>query len=322
MIVEKSSPQGKVGETESYKIVKRKKAFSSNQWQLHLLIVPAVVLTLIFIYVPMLGLVMAFQDYKPYLGIMQSPWVGLDQFKLLFSLEESRQVIWNTLIIQVSKIFLVVLMALVFSLLLNEVRRMSVKKWIQTVVFFPHFLSWVVLGGIYTDVLALDGGYINRLIQTWFGMEPLFFLGNGDLFRFTAIFTDVWKEFGYFSIIYLAALTGINPALYEAAEIDGANRWQQTLYITLPSLIPVTIVLLTLLMGYILSAGFDQILNLYNPMVYDKGDIIDTYVYRIGLLGGNFSFATAVGFFKSVVSVILVVSCYKLAHKYANYRIF
>lgn len=185
----------------------------------------------------------------------------------------------------------------------------------------PHFLSWVILGGILLDLLSVDGGLVNQFLGV-FNIQPIFFLGDSDWFRVTVIVSDVWKDFGFSAIIFLAALAGINPSLYEAAIVDGANRLQQVLYITLPGLLPITIVVATLALGNILNAGFDQIFNLYNPLVYDKGDIIDTYVYRQGILGQNFSYATAVGVFKSVIAFILIVTGYRLAYKYANYRIF
>lgn len=290
-------------------------------WPLHVMLVPGIVLVLIFSYLPMLGLVMAFQDFQPQLGFFRSDWIGLENFKLMFEYPDARQVIWNTLLIAVIKIAAHLIVPLVFALLLNEVRKMVFKRFVQTFVYLPHFLSWVILGGILLDMLSTDGGLVNQTLG-WFGIEPIFFLGNGDWFRFTVIVSDVWKDFGFSTIIFLAALSGINPDFYEAALIDGANRWQQTLSITIPSLIPITIVVATLSLGNILNAGFDQIFNLYNPLVYEKGDIIDTYVYRVGLIGGDFGFGTAVGVFKSLVSFILIVISYRLAYKLANYRIF
>jgi putative aldouronate transport system permease protein len=290
-------------------------------WPLHVMLVPGIVLVLIFSYLPMLGLVMAFQDFQPQLGFFRSDWIGFENFKLMFEYPDARQVIWNTLLIAVIKIVAHLIVPLIFALLLNEVRKMVFKRFVQTFVYLPHFLSWVILGGILLDMLSTDGGLVNQALG-WFGIEPIFFLGNGDWFRFTVIVSDVWKDFGFSTIIFLAALSGINPDFYEAALIDGANRWQQTLKITIPSLIPITIVVATLSLGNILNAGFDQIFNLYNPLVYEKGDIIDTYVYRVGLIGGDFGFGTAVGVFKSLVSFVLIVISYRLAYKLANYRIF
>ncbi|MEK3794709.1 ABC transporter permease subunit [Paenibacillus sp. FSL R7-0204] len=298
-----------------------KKVHRNDSWHLYLMLLPAVVLTAIFVYAPMGGLVMAFQDYKPYLGMTGSKWVGLDQFKFLFEYPDSVQVIWNTLRISVLKLIFGLISTLTFALLINEVRVKFVRSAVQTLVFLPHFLSWVVLGGIFIELLNPDYGLVNRLLQA-LGMQPIFFLGNNNWFLFTLVSSEVWKEFGYGSIIFIAALAGINPALYEAAQLDGAGKWRQMRSITLPSLLPTICVVFTLSLGQVLNAGFDQVFNLYNSLVYGKGDIIDTFVYRIGLIGGNFSFGTAIGLFKSVVGLFLIIGGYRLAYKVAGYKIF
>nr|WP_145332806.1 ABC transporter permease subunit [Paenibacillus xylanexedens] len=292
-----------------------------DRWQLYLMLSPAVLLVLVFVYMPLGGLVMAFQDYKPYLGITGSEWVGMEHFKFLFEYPDSVQVIWNTLRIAVLKLVFGFISTMGFALLINEVRRKVLRSTVQTFVFLPHFLSWVVLGGIFIELLNPDSGLVNQALQA-LGLNPIFFLGDNNWFLFTVVSSEVWKEFGYGSIIFLAAIVGINPALYEAAQIDGAGKWKQMLHITLPSLIPTIAVVLTLSLSQILNAGFDQIFNLYNPLVYEKGDIIDTFVYRIGLIDGNYSFSTAIGLFKSIVSLILILGAYRIAYKVANYKIF
>ncbi|MGF6357516.1 putative aldouronate transport system permease protein [Paenibacillus sp. 4624] len=292
-----------------------------DRWQLYLMLSPAVLLVLVFVYMPLGGLVMAFQDYKPYLGIMGSEWVGMEHFKFLFEYPDSVQVIWNTLRIAVLKLVFGFISTMGFALLINEVRRKVLRSTVQTFVFLPHFLSWVVLGGIFIELLNPDSGLVNQALQA-LGLNPIFFLGDNNWFLFTVVSSEVWKEFGYGSIIFLAAIVGINPALYEAAQIDGAGKWKQMLHITLPSLIPTIAVVLTLSLSQILNAGFDQIFNLYNPLVYEKGDIIDTFVYRIGLIDGNYSFSTAIGLFKSIVSLILILGAYRIAYKVADYKIF
>ncbi|WP_240768127.1 ABC transporter permease [Paenibacillus amylolyticus] len=299
----------------------RKLSRQKGGWGLYLMLLPAVVLTAIFVYVPMGGLLMAFQDYKPYLGITKSPWVGLDQFKFLFEYPDSIQVIWNTLKISFLKLVLGLSCTLTFALLINEVKNRFLRTSVQTFVFLPHFISWVVLGGVFIQLLNPEYGLVNQLVQA-LGYDPIFFLGSNNWFVPIVILTDVWKEFGYGSIIFLAALAGINPALYEAAQIDGAGKLKQMMNITLPSLIPTLCVVLTINLGLVLNAGFDQIFNLYNPLVYESGDIIDTFVYRIGLIGGNFSFGTAIGLFKSVVGLILILGGYRIAYKVAGYKIF
>ncbi|MFF2155226.1 ABC transporter permease [Paenibacillus chitinolyticus] len=290
-------------------------------WILHFMVLPAAVLVLIFSYIPMSGIIMAFQDYKPALGISGSPWVGLKHFRYMWENDYFLKITWNTLFFACSKMVMNLIIPFFFALLLNEVRKMALKRTIQTLVYLPHFLSWVTLSGILIDMLA-QTGLINQFLVSVFGIKPIFFLGDGNWFRFTIIFSDVWKEFGFNTIIFLAALSGINPSLYEAAEVDGAGRWKQTFYITIPALIPITIVIATLALGNVLNANFDQVFNLYSPLIYQQGDIIDTFVYREGLLSGQFSFATAVSLFKSFISLILIAISYRLAYRFAGYRIF
>ncbi|OPA81034.1 protein lplB [Paenibacillus selenitireducens] len=298
----------------------RKKS-KRSPWMLHLMVLPAAILVFIFSYVPMTGIVMAFQDYKAGLGITGSPWVGLKHFRYMAENEYFIKITLNTLFFACTKIVMNLIIPFIFALLLNEVRNMGFKRSIQTLVYLPHFLSWVTLAGILIDMLA-QTGIINQLLTNLFGIKPIFFLGDGTWFRITIIVSDVWKEFGFNTIIFLAALAGINPSLYEAAEVDGASRWKQTTHITIPALVPMAIVVATLALGNVLNANFDQIFNLYNPLIYQQGDIIDTFVYREGLLTGQFSFATAVGLFKSAISLILIVISYRLAYRFAGYRIF
>ncbi|WP_374121452.1 ABC transporter permease [Paenibacillus sp. LHD-117] len=299
----------------------RKRTGYRVPWILHLMVLPAALSVFVFSYLPMGGIVMAFQDYKAALGFTGSPFVGLKHFRYMFENDYFIKITMNTLLFACSKIVLNLIVPFTFALLLNEVRHMGFKRSIQTLVYLPHFLSWVTLGGILIDLLA-QTGIVNQLLSNLLGIKPIFFLGDGTWFRLTIIFSDVWKEFGFNTIIFLAALAGINPALYEAAEVDGASRLKQTLHITIPSLVPILIVVATLALGSVLNANFDQVFNLYSPMIYQQGDIIDTFVYREGLLSGQFSFATAVSLFKSVIGLVLIVVSYRLAYKFAGYRIF
>ena len=269
-----------------------------HNWPLYVLILPSFVLAIIFCYVPMGGLVMAFQDYKPWLGITGSQFVGMDNFRQIFEFKESYQAIINTLIIAVSKIILGLIVPIIMALLLNEVHNIGLKKGIQTLVYLPHFLSWVTVAGMLRDILGTDG-IVNMVLQK-FGIDPIFFLGEAGMFR---------------QIV-------VDQSLYEAAEMDGANRWKQTWHITLPGIMPMIIVMATLSLGNVLNAGFDQIFNLYSPLTYSTGDIIDTYVYRQSLINGQYSFGTAVGLFKSGISLLLTVASYRIAYKVAGYRIF
>ena len=286
----------------------------------HIMMLPAMMLLLVFSIAPMAGIVIAFEKYVPAKGIFGSKWVGLNNFKYMFQQPDSWQVLSNTVIIAVSKIILNLIVPVVVALLLNEIHSRGFKRFVQTVVYLSHFLSWVILGGILTNLLSLDG-IVNRFLQL-LGMQPVLFLASNATFRLVIIFTDVWKEFGFGSVIYLAAITGINETLYEAAEMDGANRFQRVLHVTLPGIMPTIVLMATLSLGNVLNAGFEQIFTLYNPMVYSTGDIIDTYVHRTGLVNAQYGLATAVGLLKSVVSMVLIASSYKLAEKTVNYHIF
>lgn len=307
--------------------MKPKKKFGSSfkkEWPLHVMLLPAVILLLIFAYLPMVGIVIAFQDFVPsggLKGFFTSEWVGLENFKYIFGMKDFRQVLENTLVIAVLKIIAGIIVPLILALLLNEVKNRVFKKATQTIIYVPYFLSWVVLGGILVDILSPTGGVVNSLV-TALGHEPIYFLGNPDTIRGTLVASEVWKGCGYNMVIFLAALTAIDQGQYEAARVDGAGYFKQMLYITLPGILPQIILVTVLGMGNILNAGFDQVFNLYSPIVYAKADILDTFVYRLGMLNLQYSVSTAVGLFKSVISFILIATSFTLAKKFANYRIF
>lgn len=293
----------------------------SYQGYLHLMLVPAVVFVFIYQYIPMFGIVMAFQKYMPSKGFFGSEWVGLENFRYVYSLPGSMRVFRNTVNIAAMKIAVGFLVPIITALLLNEVKNRLFKRGVQTIVYLPHFLSWAILGGILIDLLSPTEGIVNDVIK-WLGFKPIFFLGSNEWFPFLLVITNEWKEFGFSMIIYLAALTGINPSLYEASAIDGANRWRQMWHITLPGLRPIMVLLATLSIGGILNAGFEQVFVLYNSLVLRNGDIIDTYVYRMGILSAQYSNAAAVGLLKSVVSLIFISTSYYLAYRLVKYRIF
>ncbi|GGD85369.1 ABC transporter permease [Paenibacillus nasutitermitis] len=288
---------------------------------LHLMILPGLLLVVVFSYVPLFGLTMAFQKFLPGRPFFDNQWVGFDNFKFMWDMPDSRRVLWNTVYIACLKIVAGQIVPILIALLLNEVRKIWLKRSVQTLIYLPHFLSWIILGGILVDILSPSQGIVNQVMGV-FGIDPIYFLGDNRWFPFTLVTTDLWKEFGFNTIVYLAALTGINPALYEASLIDGANRWKQTLNITLPGIMPIVILLATLSLGNVLNAGFDQVFNLYSPSVYESGDIVDTLVYRVGLGQAQYSLATAIGLLKSVVSFIMISISYILAYRLANYRIF
>jgi putative aldouronate transport system permease protein len=275
-----------------------------------------------FSYLPMAGIVIAFQKFVPARGLFgKQQWIGLDNFRYVMNMPNFRNIMWNTVFISFMKIVFHLVVPIFISILINEVKNRRLQRSIQTVIYLPHFLSWVVLGGIFVDILSPSSGLVNRVLKL-FGSEPIFFLGSNQWFQPTIIATEVWKEFGYGTIVYLAAITGIDPNLYEAAQIDGANRLQQTFHVTLPGMHMVIVLLMVMSLGNLLNAGFDQIFNMYSPLVYESGDIIDTFVYRIGLLQAQFGVATAVGLFKSLISLVFISGAYYFAYKFADYRIF
>ncbi len=293
--------------------------YMRRAWPLYVMIVPGIVFVLLFRYYPMYGVVIAFQDFSPAKGFAGSPWIGWDNFKFLFTLPEFGRIFSNTLIISISKIVADQVGAIILALLLNEARLLVFRRAIQTLIYLPHFLSWIVLGGILLDILS-SGGILNQAIRS-IGLEPQLWLGSNDWFRGTIITSGFWKNVGFSTIVYLAALTAINPVLHEAAAIDGAGRFRRIWHITLPGIRPTIVLLAALSLGAVLEAGFEQILTLYSPAVYRTGDIIDTNVYRVGLIRAQWSLAGAVGLFKSFIGFILIVISYWLADRFAGYRI-
>lgn len=287
-----------------------------------IMILPGFLLVLIFNYIPMAGNLLAFQEFNPVKGLFgQQKWIGFDNFKFVFSLPGFKQAFFNTIIIAFWKIVTTLIVPIIIALLLNEIHSNKIRRISQTLIYLPYFLSWVILGGIFQDLLSPNTGIINQFLS-WVGVGPFFFLGSNSYFRGTLIMTNMWKEFGFGTVVYLAAITNIDPGYYEAASLDGANRWQQTRHITLSGIMPIVILMTVLSIGNVLNAGFDQVFNLYSPTVYESGDIIDTFVYRMGLLDAQYGPATAVGLFKSVVSLVFISSSYFMAYKVADYRIF
>jgi putative aldouronate transport system permease protein len=289
-------------------------------WPLYAMMLPPLIVLVIFHFYPMYGMVIAFQNFNPGLGFVRSPWVGLANFQYIFTNPDFKNIVINSLIIAVAKIVSLQLVAVTLAIMLNEVRLTLFKRTVQTVIYLPHFLSWIVLGGILLDMLS-STGLANRALAI-FGIEPILFLGNNYWFRPVVVATNIWKEAGWATIIYLAALTGIDPQLHEAAAIDGAHRWQRIWHINLPGIISMIVLVACLNLGSVLQAGFEQILTLYNPAVYQTGDILDTYVYRAGLISARYSMGAAIGLFQSLMGFVLIVIAYRLAYKLTGYRIF
>ena len=279
--------------------------FLTNRY-LYLLLVPCVVYFIVFNYVPMYGLVLAFKDFKFSEGIMGSAWVGLDNFKYLFNLDAFYKVLGNSLTLSSLKLVIYFPIPIILTLALNEIPFIKYKRISQTMLYLPYFISWVVIGGILVNLLSPSWGIINSAIRA-FGGEPVFFLGSSKYFRGIAIVSNIWKNVGWDTIIYLAAVTAINPELYEAATVDGSSRLQRIWYITLPGIKGTILILLLLTIGNIMNNGFEQIFMLQNASNLAVSEVFETYTYRLGIINGRFSFATTVGLFSSVVGFTLLV---------------
>lgn len=287
---------------------------------LFVLMAPGILYFFIFKYLPIYGLVIAFKDYNFFAGIMGSKWVGLTVFKELFATPSFWEVFWNTVVIGALQFAFGFPAPIVFALLLNEVMNSRAKKTFQTISYLPHFVSWVILGGLFLQFLSPSTGPINAAIKAA-GGKPIYFLADPDWFRTVLVVTQIWKSIGWGSIIYLAALSSIDPELYEAAALDGAGRWARIVYITLPSLYPVITIMLILAAGQMINDNFDQVFNLYNPAVYSVGDVMSTYMYRRGLENMEYSMATAVGLFKNVISFGIVLAANRIAKSINEYGI-
>ena len=279
-----------------------------------ILFTPIVAYFVIFKYIPMYGVLLAFKDFKIKLGIFNSPWAGFKYFNQLFSTPSFFEVFRNTVVISLLRIVFGFPAPILLALLLNEIRSTGFKRVVQTISYLPHFLSWVVLGGLFVRFLSPATGPINAVIKS-LGGAPIYFLGSTSYYVPTIIVTGIWQSVGWGSIVYLAAISGVSPELYESAVLDGASRWQKMYYITIPSIMPTIIVLLILRMGSVLNAGFDQIFNTYNDAVMPVADILDTYVYRRGLAGMQYSYSSAASLFKTVIGFALVFGTNLLARK-------
>jgi len=266
----------------------------------------------------MYGLIISFKDFRILDGMMASPWVGFKHFKTVFGSDDFWVVFKNTLVISGLKLIFNFPAPIIFALLLNEVKNMQFKKTVQTISYMPHFLSWVVLAGIVVNFLSPSTGPINMILKV-LGAKPIYFVADRKWFREVLVLSAIWKEVGWGTIIYLAALSNINLELYEAAVLDGANRFKQTIYVTLPSISPVIIIMFIFAVGAIVNDDFDQIFNLYNPAVYSVGDVLSTYIYRMGLENMQYSFSTAVGLFKNTISFTLIIITNYLSKRYSDY---
>jgi putative aldouronate transport system permease protein len=286
----------------------------------YLMLAPVLAYFIVFQYVPMLGAVIAFKDFNPATGIQGSPWVGLDWFRQFFDSLFVGRVIANTILINVYDVLVGFPAPIVLALLLNELTSTRFRQFVQTVTYLPHFISVVVVSGMLLDFLARDGvvGQIVAGFATTLSGTPTAVMSDPDWFRTVYVGSEIWQSVGWGSIIYLAALAGINPTLYEAARVDGANRWQRLRHITLPGILPIVATLLVLRLGQMMTVGFEKIILLYNPATYETADVISTYVYRHGILDANYSYAAAVGLFNSAVAMVLLVVANKLSRRWSG----
>jgi len=281
---------------------------------LYLISIPGILFFLVFKYLPLLGSVIAFQNYNLFAGFKGSPWVGLEHFERMFRHHDFLRILKNTLLLGTYDILFAFTAPIVLALLLNEVRLALYKKIVQTIIYAPHFLSWVIVSGIFVGMLSPSSGIVN-VILGWFGVEPIYFLGEDSFIRTILVGSGLWRDVGWGTIIYLAALTGINPELYEASQIDGAGRWKQTLSITIPALLPVITVLFLLKIGDFMDYGFERVFVFQNPLNIQNSEILDTYIYKAGLKQLQYSYATAIGLFKSVVGLFLLAIANTLSRK-------
>lgn len=288
---------------------------------IYMLMLPAMLLIVVFCYLPMYGVIIGFQDFNPFRGVLGSPWVGLKNFIYFMSDSNFWRVMKNTVIINFYSLIFGFPAPIILALLINGVTGRFFKRTVQTISYLPYFISWVVVGGLILSILSPTGGVVNVILHNLFGMEPVYFVTQPKFFRAIVVASAIWKDIGMMSIYYLATLSTINPELYEAAIIDGANKWKQTLHVTLPGLKSIATVLLLLQIGNMVNIGFEQIFLLYNPLVYDVGDVISTYTYRLGVEQTQFSLTTAIGVTQSVVNFIMVFIANSVARKLAGWSL-
>lgn len=320
MAVKTLALPSEVRSTEKFNIRRLLRSMWRQRW-LYFLMLPTLIYFVIFKYGPLWNAQIAFKDFKPLLGVWGSPWVGFKHFETFINSFYFTELMTNTIIFSVAKLVLGLPLAVILAIALHETWFLRFRTFVQTMVYLPHFLSWVIMYGVLLVLLSPGSGLLNEIIQG-FGGEPIPFLTSPDHFRWVIILSDIWKETGWSTILYLAALLAISPDLYEAAAVDGATPLQRIWYISLPGILPVIVLVTLLRLGHILEAGFNQIFVLYSVPVYSVGDIIDTWVFRQGVLSFQFSLATAVGFFKGVIGLILILVSNRIAKRWAQQSIY
>ncbi|MEP3345786.1 MAG: ABC transporter permease subunit [Litoreibacter sp.] len=288
-----------------------------NEWQLYVMLLPTIIWFIVFLYKPMYGLQIAFKDYSIFRGVANSPWVGLEHFHTLFGSDQFLRAIKNTIIISFLSLCFGFPMPIILALMFNEITHQLFKKTAQTIVYLPHFISTVIIAGIVMTAFSPSAGIVNTFIQ-WLGFEPIYFLIKPEWFRPIFIGSGIWQEAGFSSIVFLAAIAGVSPSLYESAVVDGASRWQMMWKITLPSILPTIIIMLIIRIGNLLEVGFELIILLYQPSTYETGDVINTLIYRQGLQGAQYDLAAAAGLFNAVVAFVLVMTANTISKRYSR----
>ncbi|KKB11382.1 sugar ABC transporter permease [Devosia geojensis] len=288
-----------------------------RDWQLYLLVAPMIIWFLVFLYKPMHGLQIAFKDFSIFRGIEASPWVGLAHFQELFANELFIRSFWNTITISFLGLVFAFPVPIILALMFNEVQNALARRWAQTIVYLPHFISVVIVAGIVINFLSPSTGIVNTALG-WFGIAPIYFLTQPEWFRPVFIGSSIWKEAGFESIVYLAAIAGVSPTLYESARVDGASRWQMVWRITLPCILPTIIIMLIIRIGNLVEVGFEYIILLYRPSTYQTADVVSTFIYRTGLQGTQYDLATAAGLFNAVIAFVLVYTANRISRKVSS----
>jgi len=288
-----------------------------REWQIYVLLAPMIIWFIVFLYKPMYGLQIAFKDYSIFRGVANSPWIGLEHFERLFGSDQFVRAVWNTVKISALTLIFGFPAPIILALMFNEILNQAYKKTAQTIVYLPHFISTVIIAGIVITAFSPSAGIVNTIIG-WFGIEPIYFLTKPEWFRPIFIGSGIWQEAGFSSIVFLAAIAGVNPSLYESAVVDGANRWQMMWKITIPSILPTILIMLIIRIGNLLEVSFELIILLYQPATYQTADVVNTFIYRQGLQSGQYDFAAAAGLFNAVVAFVLVMSANTISRRYSR----
>jgi len=288
-----------------------------REWQLYAMLIPTIIWLLVFLYKPMYGLQIAFKDYSIFRGIADSPWIGFEHFQTLFNNDQFLRAVRNTIIMSAYGLLFGFPVPIFLALMFNEILNEKFKKTSQTIVYLPHFISSVIIAGIVITAFSPSAGIVNTILG-WFGIDSVYFLTRPEWFRPIFIGTGIWQEAGFQSIVYLAAIAGVSPTLYESAVVDGASRWQMMWKITIPSIMPTIIIMLIIRIGNILEISFEMIILLYQPATYETADVVNTFIYRQGLQGGQYDFAAAAGLFNAVVAFILVMTANTISKRYSR----